>query len=64
LLNACVVKETASLLAPRVKRYATAASACARELRSLGAAAFASRYGTNSTGSDAFGKCVSKKVRG
>src|SRR5918996_1692502 len=40
-----------------------AAKQCAAE-RAAGEAAFKEEYGTNKNGRNAFGKCVSRKVRG
>jgi hypothetical protein len=40
-----------------------AAKACKAERKSLGAAAFAAKYGTNKNKKNAFGKCVSKLAK-
>ena len=40
-----------------------AAKACKAEHDEIGAKAFAEKYGTNRNGRNAFGKCVSSKVR-
>lgn len=42
----------------------SAANACKAELASLGAAAFAKKYGTNHNLKNAFGKCVSGRSKG
>lgn len=62
LLQACIVKGTATILTPKVKSYATAAKACAAELRELGPVRFAAKYDIG-TAASAFGRCVSRKVR-
>jgi hypothetical protein len=48
--------------AEEVEEFKAAAKACAGERRSMGAEAFANKYGTNPNKSNAFGKCVSKTV--
>lgn len=40
-----------------------AAKECNAEHEAMGAEAFAEKYGTNRNGRNAFGKCVSQKVR-
>src|SRR5918999_1278715 len=56
----CVGKKAAEQEAAETKK---AAKQCAAE-RAAGEAAFKEEYGTNKNGRNAFGKCVSRKVRG
>jgi hypothetical protein len=49
--------------AQEAKDFKNAAKACADERRSLGANAFANKYGTNPNKRNAFGKCVAGKTR-
>jgi hypothetical protein len=46
-----------------VEEFKNAAKECASERTSMGREAFAEEYGTNSNRRNAFGRCVSKKVR-
>jgi|SRR5215211_425119 len=46
-----------------VQEFKAAAKECASERTSTGRDAFAEQYGTNRNGRNAFGKCVSQKVR-
>jgi hypothetical protein len=59
-LKACIASRTSAALATQVTATKNAAKACAAERTKLGAAAFATKYGTNANKSNAFGKCVSK----
>jgi hypothetical protein len=45
------------------QEFKNAAKACAAEREEMGEEAFAEEHGTNENGKNAFGKCVSKKVR-
>ena len=45
------------------QEFKNAAKACAAEREEMGTEAFAEEYGTNKNGKNAFGKCVSRKVR-
>jgi hypothetical protein len=45
------------------QEFKNAAKACAAEREEMGTEAFAEEYGTNENGKNAFGKCVSRKVR-
>jgi hypothetical protein len=45
------------------REFRKAAKACAAEREEMGTEAFAEEYGTNANGKNAFGKCVSGKVR-
>lgn len=60
----CLESETRTALMARVTAAENAAVACAAEETSLGAQAFQSKYGTNLTLRDAFGKCVSERASG
>jgi ABC-type proline/glycine betaine transport system substrate-binding protein len=46
-----------------VQEFKAAAKACASERTTMGRDAFGEQYGTNRNGRNAFGKCVSQKVR-
>jgi hypothetical protein len=45
------------------QEFKNAAKACAAEREEMGEEAFAEEHGTNRNGKNAFGKCVSEKVR-
>jgi hypothetical protein len=49
--------------AKRKNARANAAKECKAEREEIGGKAFAEKYGTNRNGRNAFGKCVSSKVR-
>ena len=49
--------------AQKVKQVKSAAKSCAADRKSMGADAFADKYGTNESKSNAFGKCVSSKAK-
>ena len=49
--------------ADKGKSESNAAHQCKAELKSLGAAAFADKYGTNANKHNAFGKCVSQHAK-
>jgi hypothetical protein len=50
--------------AQQVAETKSAAKSCAAERQTMGNDAFREEYGTNRNGRNAFGKCVSRKVRG
>ena len=58
----CVSKKAKAAAAARVEATVNAAKSCWTE-RNAGLAAFKTRYGTNADKSNAFGKCVSGKVK-
>jgi hypothetical protein len=58
----CVSKKAKAAAAARVEATVNAAKSCWTE-RKAGLAAFKTRYGTNADKSNAFGKCVSGKVK-
>src|SRR3989442_5285074 len=58
-LRTCIASRTTAALNAEVSATKNAAKECAGELKSLGAKAFAAKYGTNPNKSNAFGKCVS-----
>ena len=49
--------------AQKIKQVKSAAKSCATERKSMGADAFADKYGTNESKSNAFGKCVSTQAK-
>ena len=58
----CVSKKAKAAATARVEATVNAAKSCWTE-RKAGLAAFKTRYGTNANKSNAFGKCVSGKVK-
>ena len=58
----CVSKKAKAAATARVEATVNAAKSCWTE-RKAGLAAFKTRYGTNADKSNAFGKCVSGKVK-
>jgi hypothetical protein len=58
----CVSQHAQATLAEQQQERINAAKACKAERTSLGAEAFRMKYGTNRNKSNAFGKCVSKRV--
>jgi hypothetical protein len=59
----CVSQHAKAALADQQEATIKAAKACKAERGSLGAQAFRNKYGTNRIKANAFGKCVSKRVR-
>jgi len=57
------VSETARKLTAEQQAEKNAAKACKAERASIGADAFAAKYGTNANKKNAFGKCVSKLAK-
>jgi hypothetical protein len=49
--------------AQKIKQVKSAAKSCAADRKSMGADAFADKYGTNESKSNAFGKCVSSQAK-
>ena len=49
--------------AQKIKQVKSAAKSCAADRKSMGADAFANKYGTNESKSNAFGKCVSSQAK-
>jgi hypothetical protein len=58
----CVSQHAQAAQAAQQQKTINAAKACKAERQTLGAAAFGAKYGTNRNKSNAFGKCVSKRV--
>jgi hypothetical protein len=59
----CVSQHAQQELATEQQETISAARSCRAERQSMGAAAFNSKYGKNRNDRNAFGKCVSQKVR-
>lgn len=59
-LNRCVKSKRETESAEERAAVSNAARKCKAERKSLGLVAFATRYGTDASKSNAFGKCVSK----
>jgi hypothetical protein len=62
--TACVKTATNATLATQTAKTKSAEKACAAERKSLGDAAFATKYGRNTNMRNAFGKCVSQTASG
>jgi hypothetical protein len=63
-LGRCVSAQAKALKADKQDAIVEAAKSCRDERNSMTAADFRAKYGTNHNGRNAFGKCVSKLVRG
>jgi hypothetical protein len=59
----CVSQHAQQELTTEQQETINAARSCRAERQSMGAAAFNSKYGKNRNDRNAFGKCVSQKVR-
>ena len=59
-LNRCIKSKLAAATAAEKQDVVNAARTCKAERKSIGDAAFKTKYGTNADKSNAFGKCVSK----
>ncbi|HEX2126212.1 MAG TPA: hypothetical protein VHF45_06615 [Thermoleophilaceae bacterium] len=62
-MSRCVRRKAAEEVEERKDARTNAAKGCKAERDEIGAKAFAEKYGTNRNGRNAFGKCVSSKVR-
>jgi len=58
----CVSGQAKTALAEQQQERVNAAKTCKAERKTLGGAAFRTKYGTNRNKANAFGKCVSKLV--
>jgi len=59
----CVSTKSKAAAAAQLQATINAAKACWTERNTIGVAAFKAKYGTNANKSNAFGKCVSGKVK-
>jgi hypothetical protein len=62
-MSRCIGKKAAEEAAERSEAEKNAAKECKAERDAIGAQAFADKYGTNTDGRNALGKCVSAKAQ-